>query len=138
MDAKLIEVTVAFLAPYLPSLLKFGEKAVEGAAEKLGGDAWERAKLIWAKILPKKNCSPDLSRAISDAATMPNDSDALGALRFQLKKLSASDSVWAAELEKLIKDNNIPKLVIAHAKGDRSVAVAGDVYNSPISTGDNP
>jgi hypothetical protein len=33
-----------FLTPFLPYLLKAGEKAAEEAGKKLGGDAWERAK----------------------------------------------------------------------------------------------
>ncbi len=42
----------AFLAPFLPYLLKAGEKAAEEAGKKLGGDAWDKAKSLWGKLRP--------------------------------------------------------------------------------------
>ena len=51
------EEAVAFLAPFLPYLLKVGENAAEEAGKKLGqqagGGAWEKAKALWAKLRPK-------------------------------------------------------------------------------------
>ncbi len=41
---------VQFLAPFLPYLLKAGEKAAEEAGKKLGEAAWERAKGLWGKL----------------------------------------------------------------------------------------
>lgn len=43
----------AFLSPLLPYLLKPGEKAVEEIGKKIGGEAWDEAKALWAKLRPK-------------------------------------------------------------------------------------
>jgi hypothetical protein len=48
-----IALLVKFLAPCLPFLLKVGNKAVEGASEKVGEDVWNKGKVIWAKLLSK-------------------------------------------------------------------------------------
>lgn len=52
-----IATLTAFLTPFLPSLLKFGGKAVEKATEsasgKLGEAAFEKAQAVWAKLSPK-------------------------------------------------------------------------------------
>ncbi|MHC5861925.1 MAG: hypothetical protein ACYTXK_34010, partial [Nostoc sp.] len=53
-----------FLVPFLPFLLKLGNKAAEGAAEKFGVDAWEKAKAIWAKLYPKVATKPAVQEAI--------------------------------------------------------------------------
>jgi hypothetical protein len=47
-----------FLSPFLPFLLKAGEKAGEEAGKKLGGDAWDRTKGLWAKLRPKVEAKP--------------------------------------------------------------------------------
>ena len=39
---------VQFLAPFLPYLLKAGEKAAEEAGRRLGAAAWEQAQALWA------------------------------------------------------------------------------------------
>jgi hypothetical protein len=44
----LTDNTVAFLAPFLPYLLKAGEKAAEEAGRRLGAAAWEQAQALWA------------------------------------------------------------------------------------------
>ena len=49
---------VVFLTPFLPYLLKAGEKAAEEAGKKFGGDAWDRAKGLWAKLRPKVEAKP--------------------------------------------------------------------------------
>ena len=41
--ATLAKDVTRFLPPYLPYLLKAGEKTAEEAGKELGGDAWERA-----------------------------------------------------------------------------------------------
>ena len=45
-----IALLTKFLSPFLPFLMKLGEKASEKAAEKFGEDAWNKAKAIWAKL----------------------------------------------------------------------------------------
>jgi hypothetical protein len=71
-----------FLTPILPYLLKTGEKAAEEAGKKLGGDAWDRAKGLWAKLRPKVEAKPAAQEAVQDAAAAPNDNDIQAAFVF--------------------------------------------------------
>jgi len=127
----LVQTITALLAPALPYLLKAGESA----AEKIGEDAWEKAKTLWGKLSAKIKAKPSALEAIEDIAQAPADEDAQAALRLQLKKLLAEDTGLAKELEQLIsawqKRGNM-----AMAAGERSVAVGGDVKGSTIITGD--
>ena len=86
-----------FLIPFLPYLLKAGEKAAEEAGKKLGSDAWDRAKGLWAKLRPKVEAKPAAQEAVQDAAVAPNDDDIQAALRLQLRKLLAEDAVLAGK-----------------------------------------
>ncbi|MFN4294016.1 MAG: hypothetical protein ACK4JD_07785 [Thermoflexales bacterium] len=92
---------VSFLAPFLPYLLKMGEKAAEEAGKKLGAEAWERAKALWVRLRPAVVARPAAQEAVQDAAAQPQDEDALAALRRQLKKLLTEDPALAAEIAQL-------------------------------------
>jgi hypothetical protein len=124
-----------FLTPFLPYLLKAGEKAAEEAGKKLGGDAWERAKTLWGKLRPKVEAKPAAQEAVADAAAAPQDEDAQATLRLQLKKLLAEDEPLAQELARLLPQSG-PAGQTVIASGDRSVAIGGDVTGSVIVTGD--
>ncbi|MBD2213838.1 hypothetical protein H6G27_28800, partial [Nostoc linckia FACHB-104] len=65
MDIALI---VKFLAPCLPFLLNVGNKAIEGASQKVGEDGWNKAKAIWAKLLPKVEAKEAAKEAAADVA----------------------------------------------------------------------
>jgi len=86
----LVKDLAVLLTPLLPYLLKAGEKAAEEAGKKLGGDAWDRAKALWAKLRPKVEAKPAAQEAVQDAAAAPNDKDMQAALRLQLRKLLGS------------------------------------------------
>jgi len=122
---------VTFLAPFLPYLLKAGEKAVEEVSEKFGAEAWERAKTLWGTLRGK----PDIESAAQDVAAMPDDPDAQAALRLQLKKLLAADEALAAELARLWQEAEAAGVTVI-ASGERSVAVGSGVTGSTIIIGD--
>jgi hypothetical protein len=124
-----------FLIPFLPYLLKAGEKAAEEAGKKLGGDAWDRAKGLWAKLRPKVEAKPAAQEAVQDAAAAPNDEDIQAALRLQLRKLLAEDAMLASEIERLWKEAQQKGTTVV-AAGERSVAIGRDVTSSTIITGD--
>jgi hypothetical protein len=124
-----------FLTPLLPYLLKAGEKAAEEAGKKLGGDAWDRAKGLWAKLRPKVEAKPAAQEAVQDAAAAPNDNDIQAALRPQLRKLLAEDAVLAREIERLWQEVQQAGITII-AFGERSMAIGRDVTDSTIITGD--
>lgn len=126
---------VVFLAPFLPYLLKAGEKAAEEAGKKLGSDAWDKAKALWGKLRPKVEAKPAAQEAVKDAAAAPQDEDAQAALRLQLRKILADDQVLAAEVARLWEEAKAAGVTVT-ALGDRSVAVGGGVSGSVIVTGD--
>ncbi len=73
MDSQLLQQLTTFLAPFLPYLLKAGEKAAEEAGKKFGEAAWEQAKALWEKLRHKKNIEQ-----VAQTASALSDNAALG------------------------------------------------------------
>jgi len=137
MDVATIAKDLAvFLTPFLPYLLKAGEKAAEEAGKKFGADAWDRAKYLWGKLRPKVKSKPAAQEAVQDAASAPNDEDVQASLRLQLKKLLAEDESLAREVNRLWDDAKKAGVSVI-AIGDRSVATGGNVSGGTIVTGDS-
>lgn len=84
-------ILTKFLSPFLPYLLKLGDKAAEEAAKKLGGDAWEKAKAIWSKLRPKVEAKEEAKVGVQQVAAKPES--------------EARQLVLREELETLLKDN---------------------------------
>ncbi len=124
-----------FLTPFLPYLLKAGEKAAEEAGKKLGGDAWDRAKTLWGGLRPKVEARPAAQEAVTDAATEPQNADAQAALRLQLRKLLAEDDELARAIGQQWTAAQAAGVTII-ASGDRAVA-AQNITGSTIVTGDH-
>jgi hypothetical protein len=123
----------AFLAPFLPYLLKAGEAAASEAGKKLGVDAWERAKKVWAAIGGKIMGRPAGKEAAEDVAANPKSEDALTVFRVQLTKALQADPKLADELGKLLGETATRGSVIA--SGERSVAI-GSGSGNVVITGD--
>ncbi|GAX41049.1 hypothetical protein NIES4075_20170 [Tolypothrix sp. NIES-4075] len=98
-----IALLVKFLAPCLPFLLKVGNKAVEGASEKVGEDVWNKAKAIWAKLHPKVEAKEAAKEAATDVAQKPEDEDLQASFRVQLKKILDADTPLAEEITKILQ-----------------------------------
>lgn len=90
----------AFLTPFLPFLIKLGEKSAETAGSKLGEDAWNTAKKIWEKLHPKVEAKEDAKVAVEQVAAKPDS--------------KPRQAVFQEELETLLKEN--PDLVEAIAQ----------------------
>jgi hypothetical protein len=139
MDPQLPAQLVQFLAPFLPYLVKglklAGQEAAKALGEKAGEQGFEQAKTLWDKLRPKVEARPAALEAAQDAATHPDDEDALAALRLQLKKLLAEDDSLAQELARLLEQTR-PAGQTVIASGERSVDIGGDVSGSVIVTGD--
>lgn len=131
---KLTHDLTPFLIPLLPYLAKAGEKAAEEAGKKLAGDAWDKAKAIWAWLWPKVEARPAALEAVMDAAKTPTDEEAQTVLRVQLKKLLAKDEAAAQEIERLFSG-------VAQAGGsqvsaaDRSAAFGDRAKGNVVNTG---
>ncbi len=124
----------AFLAPFLPYLLKGVQTLTEEAGGALGHEAWEAAKRLWAKLRPKVEEKAAAAEAATALATNADDELARNALAFQLRELLASDPDLKAELERLWRETEPARIAVA---GDRGVATAGNLTNSTIVTGDH-
>ncbi len=68
MDLQLLQQRTTFLTPFLPYLLKAGEKAAEEAGKKLSEAAWEQAKTKGGKPHPKVETKPVAQEAMRDVA----------------------------------------------------------------------
>ena len=98
-----IAVIVKFLAPCMPFLLTMGNKAAEGASQKVGEDVWNRAKAIWDKLWPKVEAKEAAKEAAEDVAKNPDDEDLQGSLRVQLRKILEADTALAEEIVKILQ-----------------------------------
>jgi hypothetical protein len=113
MDVGVLAHSVTmFLLPVLPYLSKPGEKVVEEIGKKIGGEVWEGAKALWAKLFPKIEAKPALLDAVQHAA-LP----------------SASEDARLLETAQ-------PVGVHVAVSGHRSVGIGGSVSGSTIITGD--
>jgi hypothetical protein len=126
---------VAFLAPFLPYLIRLGENVAEAAGAKLGAEGWNFAKALWGKLRPKVEAKPAAQEAVGDVAHAPEDEDALAALRLQLRKLLAEDEALAGEVGRLWREAEAANVVTVTASGERSVA-AQTITGSTVTTGD--
>ena len=103
----------AFLAPFLPTLLKLGSKAAESIATKAGEitgtqlteAALNKAKAIWEKLHPQVAARSSAQEAAEDLAKDPDDADSQAALRVQLKKILEADPDLAAAIAQILKSD---------------------------------
>ncbi|MBO1052962.1 MAG: hypothetical protein HEQ25_13470 [Dolichospermum sp. DET73] len=128
-----IAILVKFLAPCLPFLITVGNKAVEGASQKLGEDVWTKAKAIWAKLQPKIETKPMAEGAAKQLVNSPNDEDALNTLQKQLKKLLDEDKALTAEIARLMSEDSE---VISKVVNTFNQTITGDENVMQNVTGD--
>lgn len=124
----------AFLAPFVPYLVKGGQVVAEEAGKAFGTEAWKHAQALWERLRPSVEEKEPAREAADDLAARPDDERARGAFELQLEKLLAADAVLRSDLESLWGEAQAAKVVVA--SGERSVAV-GDSVVGPIVTGDD-
>jgi hypothetical protein len=124
----------AFLAPFMPYLMKGVQDLGEEAARALSADAWKYAKAIWGKLRPKIAEQDGAQAAASVVAEHPNDDRARGALELQLESLLKSDPELAEAVEREWTEGRAANAIVV---GERGVAVTGAVTNSVFVTGDD-
>jgi hypothetical protein len=84
---------VTALAPALRHLLKRGvDSAAEAAGSELGGDAWNEAKKLWAKLGPEITEDPSAQTTAQKLAADPDDEDLKAALRVHVREILAADN----------------------------------------------
>ena len=134
MDPNVVELAqkiAAFLLPFLPHLLKVGDKAAEEVGKKIGGEGWERAKALWGKLRHKKN----VEQVAQTVAALPDNQALREALREEIARALQEDGALREEIARLWGEAEAAGVTVT-AIGDRSVAIGGDVSGSVILTGD--
>ncbi|MBI5648995.1 MAG: hypothetical protein HZC40_00860 [Chloroflexi bacterium] len=132
--ATLAKDLTVLLVPFLPYLIKAGEKALEKTGEQigeklipdLGKETWDRVQALWSRLQPKVQARPALQEAAQDVAIKP-DEDAVASLRLQLKKLLTDDAALVAELSRLMSDAEragIIQNVLQHGKYNINIGKA--------------
>ena len=120
MDAITLTTLIApFITPFLPFLLKFGEKSAETAGSKFTEEGWNQAKKIWDKLHPKIEAKEDAKVAAEQLAAKPDS--------------KPRQAVFQEELEILLKEN--PDLVeaIAQIMQEKTEANSGTQINQTIT-----
>lgn len=133
--AALAKDLVVFLAPFLPYLLKAGEKAgekaVEEAGKKFGEAAWEQAKALWGKLSRKER----VRKAAEAAAVLPDNPAVQQGVEVEVARALQEDETLRQEVARLWGEAQAAGVSVT-ALGSRSVAISGNVSGSVIITGD--
>lgn len=132
--ATLTQELSTFLMPFLPYLLKAGEKASEEAGKKLGADAWDKAKALWARLRPKVDAKSAAHNTVQKALARPQDERVKAALELLVEDILHEDTVLAAEVARFWEEARAAGATTI-AAGERSVA-AQKIEGSTIITGD--
>jgi hypothetical protein len=134
-----ITTLIAFLSPFLPFLLKLGdkaaEKATESAAGKFGEASWAKAQAVWEKLSPKVEAKESAKEAVLDVANAPEDEEFQIALKVQLKKMLAQDEALANAIAQILQadgSDGMPGVqIVQRVTGDRN-QVIGQVTGGQI------
>ena len=113
---------VQFLAPFLPYLLKAGEKAAEEAGRKLGAAAWEQAGTLWARLRRKKA----VEQVAQTAAALPDNQALRDALREEIARALAEDPALAQEMTRLVAQISASERGVAAQTIENSTVITGD------------
>jgi transketolase len=100
-----ITVVTAFLSPFVPFLIKLGDKAAEESAKKLGEDGWNKAKAIWSKLHPKLKVNQDLKVAFEQVAAKPQSKARQAVLEEELEKLMNENPELAKVIAKVLQED---------------------------------
>jgi len=98
---------VQFLAPFLPYLLRAGEKAAEEVGRKLGAAAWEKAQALWARLRRKKN----VEQVAQTAAALPDNPALRDALRVEIARALAEDPALQEEVRRLMQSEVVQRVL---------------------------
>ena len=121
-------VELAVLATAAAKLL-LGEAGKE-AAKKAGGALWDKL----GDLLRRK---PKTKEALDDLGGAPDDPDALGALRLQIRKAIEDDPAFGNELEGLLdemKETEPAIQQIANVTGDHNTTIQISGSDNDVST----
>ncbi|GAA2049410.1 hypothetical protein GCM10009839_64180 [Catenulispora yoronensis] len=120
-DVNDVEVLVGQVVPAIGSaVVAYGAGVLTRVEDESAKATVRLGQRLLARILHRAPNRASVEAAVTDLAAVPEDVDALGALRLQIRKVLAGDAELVAELSALMPAR-------AQATGDHSTAVAGDV-----------
>ena len=131
---QLAQSVTLFLTPFLPYLLKAGEKAIEETGKNMAGDAWEKAKSLWAKLGSKIEASPAALEVAQKAVSKPQDERVQNAMELHIEDILSSDSSLADEVAQIVLTN--VSSVHTVITSDHGVASGRDATGNITITGD--
>jgi hypothetical protein len=129
-----------FLSPFLPFLIKFGEKSAETVGSKVGEDGWNKAKKIWDKLHPKIEAREDAKSAVKLVSTDTDDEDYRKVFQKQLKKLLDEDKELAAVIAQIMQDEESPTSIgfqIKQTANNNQGQVYGQITGGKVVGGNN-
>lgn len=130
-----IALLTAFLAPFLPALMKLGEKASEKVAEKFGEDAWNKAKALWSKLQPEVETKSDVKIAAEQVAAKPDNKSRQAVLQEELETLLNENSDLARAIAQLLQadaPNGTPGTQIIQTVTGNQNQVIGQVSGGQV------
>lgn len=131
MDAATL---TAFLVPFLPFLMKIGDKVTETAVAKFGEDAWNRAKLIWAKLSPVVAAKADAQDAATRVVAKPDSEARQSVLQEELAALLAENRDLAAAIAQIMQnasDGTPRPQVMQNVTGNQN-QIIGQAHGSQV------
>jgi len=140
---ELITETSRFLIPALPVLWhasqeaagKIGEGVLKKVGDATGSAVVEAGRKIWSWLQPHAEQRPALHEAIEEVATRPEDPDAHGTLRTQLRKLLEAQPQLAPELERIVAQVQVAvQQNSVNVSGAGAVGIGGNASGVTITT----
>jgi hypothetical protein len=83
-----VSALTAFLAPFLPHLVRLGQEAAEAAGAKLDADAWNFAKRLWQLLRSPVEARPEAEAAVMKRAAGVDNDAVMEDLRTELARMS--------------------------------------------------
>ncbi|NEQ47588.1 MAG: hypothetical protein F6K00_30205 [Leptolyngbya sp. SIOISBB] len=134
-----IALMTAFLAPFLPHLLKLGGQAAstvtEVVAANFGEAAWGKAQKIWGCLEPKVEDNEELKIAATQVASKPDSSARQAVFQEELEVLLSEYPDLATAITQIMEekspDGTPGTQIVQNIVGDRN-QVIGQVFGGFI------
>jgi hypothetical protein len=101
----IIQIAHAAAAAVDASVMAYGHAVITKAEDRAADGTVRLGQRILASLRQRKQTRPALESAIQDLAGNPADSDALAALRMQIRSMLASDKQLIQQVRGILRDS---------------------------------